>query len=188
MADRTDFLRWHLSDEFDVSRWGRYGGYYSDCDNYRWTFCRRWKEGGNVICWIGLNPGRSDDQPHQCRILSRIVKLSRSWGMNGLMLVNLLAWRTSDPRELKKKAKEADIVGEFNDAAIEEATSQAALTVAAWGNLGRLLNRAEKVADKLRPAKCLAFTKHNHPRHPRTVKSTLCLSDLLDFPRKLSPN
>lgn len=101
--------------------------------------------------------------------------------MNGVIVVNLFAWRTSNPRELKDAAKENDIVGELNNKAIEAAIREAKITVAAWGNWGRLLSRGEEIASMIRGAKCLSITKRNHPRHPRGAKTVAQICDLLDF-------
>jgi hypothetical protein len=120
--------------------------------------------------------------PKNRPILHRIVGMSRSWGMNGLILVNLFAWRTSDPRQLKLAAATGhDIVGALNDTAIEAALRESELTIAAWGNKGAFQNRAAEVAKMLREGKCLALTNRSHPRHPRAAKQIASCSDLLDF-------
>nr|WP_255537285.1 DUF1643 domain-containing protein [Methylocystis sp. Sn-Cys] len=46
------------------------------------------------------------------------MELAESLGMGGLIVVNLFAYRSIDPRELIAAAEYRDVVGKENDAAI----------------------------------------------------------------------
>lgn len=179
-------LRWYFSEDLDTSRWGQDGGFYSDDCRYRWTYCRRWQIDGKIVCWICLNPGTGDcDDPKRRPTLRKIVGLSHLWGMSGVILVNLFAWRTTNPHNLwMEDARGNDIVGVQNNAAIEAATQEATITIAAWGNLGRIQNRATKVSAMIGGAKCLELTKRNQPRHPLFAKHVDVVANLVDLPRR----
>jgi hypothetical protein len=84
--------------------------------------------------------------------------------------VNLFGLRTKDPKELRDVP---DPVGMLNDELLAEATSARVsdMTVACWGHLGSLHDRAQYVLDKVIEGDvyCLGITKQGEPRHPLYV-------------------
>jgi hypothetical protein len=142
---------------------------YSADRRYRWRFERRWSA-GRTIAWVGLNPGTGDTDGTPRPTLRRMVTMSRASGYGGLIVVNLFAWRTKDPKELREVD---DPVGIENDDMIATATSAAVsdMTVACWGHHGRLYDRAQYVMEKIVEGDvyCLGITKQGEPRHPLYV-------------------
>ncbi len=143
---------------------------YSDDQVYRWFYERRWGPGGS-LCWIGLNPGTGDTDGKKRPTLDKVVRLARSLGLDAVTVVNLFAYRSTDPKALKRSR--VDIVGEHNDEAISDAVSAAAMTLAAWGAGGRINGRGAVVAAAHPGMFCLGTTKHGEPRHPLYVPSAL---------------
>ena len=147
----------------------------SDCRRYRYTLWRCWDASLPVVAWVLLNPstadGKSDDPT-----IRRLIGFSRGWGYGGLRVVNLFAWRATDPDELERAW---DPVGEGNDAAIAGAVIGAGLVVLGWGAHGgrAVRGRADAVLELLggcSPA-CLGWTAAGHPRHPLYLtKSAKC--------------
>ena len=102
----------------------------SACTKYRYSLRRTWQEGGRVVCFIMLNPSTADadiDDP----TIRRCVGFGKSWGYDALEVVNLFAWRETEPKFL---ITPSDPIGPDNDGAILEASGRAELVVCAWGS------------------------------------------------------
>jgi hypothetical protein len=139
---------------------------YSADLTYRWWYERRWGD-GPLLCWVGLNPGTGDTDGKPRPTLRKVVTWAKEWQLDGVLVVNLFAYRTTNPRALQ--AASVDIVGERNDEVLRCATSTAAKTLAAWGSHGRLGGRGAIVTPMLDSPICLGTTRHREPRHPLYV-------------------
>ena len=137
---------------------------------YRYTLGRRWA-GGPTVTWVMLNPSTADayeDDP----TIRRCIGFSKAWAFGALEVVNLFAWRATDPRELLTAAEP---VGESNDAAIIRSATSASRVVCAWGQHKAIGQRAERVLELLRKWStaervCLGRTAAGMPRHPLYVR------------------
>lgn len=141
----------------------------SPCGRYRYSLGRRWFDDERKlqrVCWLMLNPSTADAEFDDATI-RRVVRFSFRWGFASLEVVNLFAWRATDPTDLKSAA---DPVGARNDAAILKAVHAADLVVCAWGVFGCYLDRGVEVATRLRSEgvtlNALGHTKGGQPRHP----------------------
>lgn len=112
--------------------------------------------------FVGLNPSTADDQCDDPTV-RRCIGFAKSWGFGGLILVNLFAYRTTDPAGLTELD---DPIGPENDRWIATAQARVDRVVAAWGNHGVLLNRDGAVLETLVQAYCLGTTNAGCPRHP----------------------
>lgn len=148
---------------------------------YRYVLTRDWfpKYRGTVV-WVMLNPSTADAETDDLTI-RKCQGFSRRWGFDGIAVLNLFAYRTPYPSDLKD-AREAgiDIIGPENDAIIRDfaGSSSTGMIVAAWGNHGDYIARARQVGQVIssvgRGLHCLGTTKSGHPRHPsRLGYSTL---------------
>lgn len=91
-----------------------------------------------------------------------------------MFMVNLFGFRSTSPKAL---AAAADPIGPENDAWLDWAVAQADIVIAAWGNHGQLLSRAESVASRYKGRlKTLALTKSGMPGHPLYIRSDVCPS------------
>ena len=96
---------------------------------YRYSLSRQMKRGNRAVLFIGLNPSTADgatDDP----TLRRCVGFARSWDFDWLLMGNLHALRSTDPRQL---LIDEDPTGPENDAALRALTVRAELVVAALG-------------------------------------------------------
>src|SRR3954454_21899125 len=115
---------------------------YSRDNNYRYAFARWWgckEEVLRFVVWVMLNPASRESNRKRRPTLDRIVARSREWGAEGVITVNLFAYRSPDPETL---ADVPDPVGPHNDQVLELLTGEAWRTVAAWGARGGLHNRS----------------------------------------------
>ena len=113
---------------------------FSACRRYRFALWRRWAEGPQVL-FVMLNPSTADED-HDDPTIRRCIGFARSWGFAALAVGNLFAWRCSSPADLRSCPRP---VGGSNDKWLLRLQASSVMTVAAWGNHGRLLGRSETV-------------------------------------------
>ncbi|MGC1272634.1 MAG: DUF1643 domain-containing protein [Planctomycetaceae bacterium] len=134
----------------------------SPCQTYRYTLSRTWSRSLPRILFIGLNPSTADDQRDDPTV-RRCLGFAERWGFGSLTLVNLFAYRTTDPSALSDVD---DPIGPDNDRWIAVEQVRADRIVAAWGNHGALFSRDAAVLAGLDDVHCLGVTKAGCPRHP----------------------
>lgn len=138
----------------------------SPCGVYRYSLRRVWNAHRDWCLFVLLNPSTADSSNDDPTI-HRCVSFADLWGYGGLVVVNLFALRSTDPRALYTHP---DPVGPKNDAVIAEWAAACPLTVAAWGAHGEFRERGKQVAAELRrlgvEVKCLGMTKGGEPKHP----------------------
>ncbi len=157
------------------------GALLSDCGRYRYRLWRLWNRDAPVMTWVLLNPSTADasvDDP----TLRKCIGFAKAHQHGGVILVNLFAWRATDPSELTGVA---DPVGPENDEHIRWACGAPMLgtVVAGWG--------AEKCAERRarsalmimrgpdsRRVQCFGKSKNGHPRHPLYVPYSASMVDL----------
>jgi hypothetical protein len=104
----------------------------------------------------------------------RCIGYASEWGFAWLEVVNIFAWRSTDPVALLKVD---DPVGPENDRHILEAVRSSELVVCAWGVHGDIRNRGVGVLKLLRDAgvqpHCLDKTRSGAPRHPLYLRADL---------------
>lgn len=139
---------------------------YSDCERYRYALTRTWDPSGGRVAFVMLNPSTATEVQNDPTV-ERCEQRARRLGYGAFRVVNIFAWRDTDPRAMRAAA---DPVGTGNDAAIAQAASWAGHTVCGWGTHGAHLDRGAAVEALLRetgqPLFHLGLTKDGHPRHP----------------------
>jgi hypothetical protein len=143
---------------------------------YRYLLWRTWDPARPRLLWVLLNPstaGERADDP----TLRRCAGFSRAWGFGGLELVNLFAWRATDPRELQRAT---DPIGPENDCCLVAAATRAHGIIVAWGGRGRYQRRDRAVCALLSGHAphglcCLGTTHTGCPRHPLYVARSASL-------------
>lgn len=138
-----------------------------DGPNMRYYLTRRWGY-GRSCAFCMLNPSTADAQRNDPTV-TRCMRFANSWGYKGLVVVNLFAWRATDPHAmLAAHTSGQNIIGEENDGYIVQAADECEKLICAWGNHGDYLGRGAAVLDLLRPMRpyCLTMTQAGHPGHP----------------------
>jgi len=150
------------------------GAELSLCGTYRYALTRAWAHGGpdSSVCFIMLNPSTADagqDDP----TIRRCIGFAKSWGYASLEVVNLFAYRATDPSEL---GGATDPVGPENDRHIRRAVAVARLVVAAWGAEPLAASRSsvvELLVTASSDIHALALTKNGSPKHPLYLRADL---------------
>lgn len=145
----------------------------SPCGTYRYLLTRvipqavRWVR---PVTFVMLNPSTADatqDDP----TIRRCIGFAKAWGCTELRVVNLFAFRATEPNELYLWK---DRIGVENDTYISSATVGASIIVAAWGAHRIATERGAAVMALLAshdraPVQCLGRTRGGAPRHPLYV-------------------
>jgi hypothetical protein len=138
------------------------GAVFSPCRTWRYELWRRWDDSRQACVFIGLNPSTADETANDPTI-RRCIDFAKRWDCGALVMLNLYAFRATDPRDMLKAT---DPVGPENDAALRRCTERAGTIVAAWGTNADPV-RAELACLLInRPIMCLRLTKEGCPQHP----------------------
>lgn len=153
----------------------------SPCERYRYWLHRRWLGGEGWTVFVMLNPSTADaslDDP----TIRRCIRFAKDFGSRGVIVVNLFAWRATDPRNLPANLIEAE--GPENHAYITQACELAGQyeppdmrrpgkVICAWGANEVAREQVPTVMGWIESAfgepLCLGKTKDGSPRHPLYV-------------------
>lgn len=133
-----------------------------------------------TCCFIMLNPSTADEIKNDPTV-SRCINFAISKNCGRLIVTNIFALRSTDPRILYDHGKKA--IGKENNKYILKAAKTSDLVVCAWGNHGRLLDRGQQVLGLLRKHKIRIFAlglnkKTQAPSHPLFLPAPLELHKL----------
>ena len=180
---------------------------FSPCRRWRYTLRRVWEQprrmfedsGADMlgrpiiamspramVAFIGLNPSTADETKDDPTV-RRCVGFAKRWGFGGMFMLNIFAFRSTDPKELYAQE---DPVGTENNHYITQVIQQpgVGLVVACWGNHGGdsikgrwsgFADRGSEVVWRVQSAGRLNFcrlgdlTKLGQPRHPLYLKGDL---------------
>ncbi len=148
----------------------------SNDGRFRYRLVRRWSV-APAATFVMLNPSTADadlDDP----TIRRCEGFARSWGHGGIVVVNLFAFRATDPRDLVNAMHAGeDVVGPENDTFLRDAVTGSSLTVAAWGTRGRLAGRDTAVVSLIQglgvALTALRVSKDGLPVHPLYLPANL---------------
>lgn len=139
---------------------------YDVTERYRFRLSRVWDASGPRCVFAMLNPSKATAMKLDPTV-TRCFRFARAWGFGALEVVNVFAYRSTDPAGLRDPA---DPVGAGNDDALVAAGRAADLVVAAWGVHARLDSREDAVRALFRTAGVdlhyLRLTKGGSPGHP----------------------
>lgn len=160
---------------------------FSDDGQYRYLLTRAWGgqtfgggpegQGSRQITWVMLNPSTADALEDDATI-RRCTRFSAVWNFTRMNVVNLYAYRATDPRRLLEVD---DPWGPRNYAYVSRAIRDSVVVVAAWGAF------ADKMPGRIDiegicstwdvSLKCLGLTKDGHPKHPLYLPTKTALMD-----------
>lgn len=161
----------------------------SDDGRFRYDLIRDWTPLGvtpTTAVWLLLNPSTADAEEDDPTI-RRVVAFTRAWGLTRAAVVNLYAFRATDPVDLRRAVVRSnlvnlaeEVVGPENDRAILRWTTGTEMVVAGWGvNVETILGgltRVRKVLEILDLAGAvplaLKTSKTGHPGHPLYLPRT----------------
>lgn len=153
------------------------GAILSECEKYRYYLWRRVQlrvgpRANTRVVFVMLNPSTADDVEDDPTI-RKCMSYVRRWGFEWLDVVNLFAFRATSPKQLYTMG-DVGQVGSDNNQWISDICSDADLTICAWGQHGKLLDRQKDVLRHL-PEKihALKLNGDGSPAHPLYLKNDL---------------
>lgn len=135
---------------------------FSNDRKYRYTLWRTWEYGKDYVVFIGLNPSTADETEDDPTI-RRCIGYAKSWGYGSLCMINLFAFRATNPIDMQIQA---DPIGPLNNIYLFDVSKQARIIIAAWGTNGAFLRRDEEVISLIPNLHYLRLTKNGFPAHP----------------------
>lgn len=144
------------------------GAGFSSCRRWRYWLIREVNAAGNGCCAFAmLNPSTADEVAPDPTV-SKCMRLAKRWGYRFLIVVNIFAWRDTDPEGMKVQA---DPIGPDNDQAIHDVVQLCnGSVICAWGNHGAHLARGARIKRELLAAGIrlyhLGLNDNGSPRHP----------------------
>lgn len=163
----------------------RSGAEFSEDRVYRYKLWRHWgpeSEPSKVACFCMLNPSTADETDLD-PTLRRCVAFAKSWGCTGMVVVNLFAVVSADPKIL---LTQEDAVGDIprnttlgrivtNTNVILQEVESAHVLMLGWGAFPEAAGRAKQVLEMLEKygaaPQCLGTTQSGAPKHPLYVAS-----------------
>jgi hypothetical protein len=135
---------------------------------YRYWLTREWDDSLRRVLWCCLNPSTADADVDDASV-RKMVGFSKLFGYGGLVLVNLQAFRSTDPKSVPGGLRG---VGPDNDDWIGRLAHEMTV-ICAWGADKKVVEsgRAYEVRKILQVESrgeiyCLGKTRDGHPRHP----------------------
>lgn len=152
------------------------GALFSICRRYRYRLWRSWDTEKPLVAFIGLNPSTADETLDDPTI-RRCIGFARDWGFGGMAMLNIFAFRATDPKVMKAAA---DPIGPANDVWLAKTAGEVSLTVACWGSHGSHLDRGAQVLRSVLtgPLKCFGLTAGGQPKHPLYLARTCPLVEM----------
>lgn len=133
---------------------------FSPCRAYRYTLMREWIGGTGTVNFVGLNPSTADETQDDPTI-RRCIGFAKAWGFQRLCMLNLFAFRATDPKVMLAAD---DRVGLDNEKWLHRCITAHDLTIAAWGVIGA--DYGNFVRSRYPQMMVLRLTKGGHPAHP----------------------
>lgn len=146
----------------------RSGAVFDQSELYRYWLWREWNADLPRLSFVMLNPSTADADRNDPTI-RRCIQFAKTWGYGAVDVVNLFAYRATQPRILRQ-AKAP--IGQENDRHLQTVCDRADAIVLAWGNWGSMYGRDRSVLELLdgQSAFCLGVTRSGQPRHPLYVR------------------
>jgi len=141
----------------------------SEDRKYRYVLSRIWDKSKPMVMIIGLNPSTADETEDDPTI-RRCINFADSWGYGGVYMLNLFAFRATQPTDMFKAINP---IGSQNDKYINDYAKRVDKVICAWGNDGNYKNRSSDITKQLDNLFYLKMNKTGEPAHPLYLKSDL---------------
>lgn len=139
----------------------------SACGQYRYSLDIVWNESLPRAVFCGLNPSTADinnDDP----TIRRCRGFAESWGMGGMRMLNIFAFRATDPKIMLATK---DPIGPDNALGMLMAGFDGP-KVACWGTHGQHMDRGKFVRQAIPNLQCFGRNRDGTPKHPLYLKAT----------------
>lgn len=151
----------------------------SSCGRYRYVLTRTWDAALPVLVFCMLNPSTADEWEDDPTI-RRCMGFARREGCGGIAVVNLFAWRSTNPDKLP--LLDADKAGPDNTEHVARTVKGRRVIVAYGAHFSAhpfvALPFLELLRSNAVSIHCLGTTKSGAPRHPLYVRGDAPLQEV----------
>lgn len=146
---------------------------FSECGLFRYSLEKVFDADYPKLVWIMANPSKATEYQDDPTV-RKCQRLALKWGYGGVVIVNLYAYRSTDPKILIRLAKDGVNVGAdlANVFAITAAIRNNRNIMVAWGSLlGELAEPPSKMVEAIakehrRHLMALDINRDGNPKHP----------------------
>lgn len=137
---------------------------------YRYSLTREWDNTKEKIVFVMLNPSTADGENND-PTTDKCEGFARRWGYGSLEIVNLFAFRSKKPTDLKKLTA-INAIGPENYNHLKRAIQAAEKIVIGWGENGVIHNCSKNpyllmlLDDYKDKVYCFGKTANGQPLHP----------------------
>jgi len=146
------------------------GAIFSECRQYRYVLWRIWDEQKPMLMLIGLNPSKASDVDND-NTICKVCKVGRFNNYGGIYMLNLFAWITQYPQDLKRVADPSGHNGDY----LNMYASKSKDVVFCWGNFKVAVEKAKQVTSMFNNALCFHHNRNGSPKHPLFCKDKTIL-------------
>ncbi len=143
---------------------------------YRYALWRIWDRSKPHVVFIGVNPSTADETKDD-HTITKCIGFAKKWNYGGLYMLNLFAFRATDPNDMKKAV---DPIGKNNYKTFIRHAMPPNLVVAAWGNNGKFKDQDKELFSFLRNIDielyCLGTNTNGTPCHPLMISYSTALA------------
>lgn len=143
----------------------------SECGKYRYLLRRAWDHDRPRALFVMLNPSTADAAVDDATIRS-CIRLCKAMSYGSFEVVNLFAWRATDPADLVKSAAP---IGPDQEKVTLAAIQRCDIPIVAWGAHKMANGKGRFLVDLIRSHRpavfCLGKTKSGEPKHPLYIKT-----------------
>lgn len=155
------------------------GATFSADRRYRYNLWRRWSD-EPMLMVIGLNPSTADEHANDPTV-RRCIDYAKRWGLGGLHMMNLFAFRATNPAVMRAHYTALGARGGLREVLLENLEehiipigqrvhqNDGGALLAAWGHWGAFLSMSQtavsRIAQEGIPVACLGLTQSGQPRH-----------------------
>lgn len=164
----TDLFSNHVESNLSPFEMPKYA-VISECEKFRYVLSRTWSAGPRCL-FVMLNPSTADATKDD-HTIRKCVEFCKRWGFCALDVVNVYAFRATDPREMKKAGYPR---GPANHLYLEAYAKEASCIVLAYGRHARSLDAALaqhhlSIGAPKTEFRCLGKNKDFTPKHPLMI-------------------
>ena len=143
----------------------------SECEKYRYTLSRTWRDDGLLFAYFGINPSTADANIDDQTVMKWIGFTERNGG-KGFIVGNVFSYRTTNVKDLAKC--DDPVGGEANLSHIKTLINKADVLVPCWGNTTKVPSQLRHHFSTLllmllgsgKPVKIFGRNKSGDPKHP----------------------
>lgn len=154
---------------------------FSDCGAYRYALQRKLtnmnllnlEDNMGGMAFVMLNPSTADASNNDPTV-TRCMNYAIAWGYSTLYVLNIFAYRATDPKEM---IRAHDPEGVHNKLAFASILPLCNLVVCAWGVHGLVRNQQKRALEWIegcgKTPYVLGITKDGQPKHPLYLRKDL---------------